>query len=48
MICYCTGLVMREVADAKARREWPITGHAKAGKLCTGCLGDLQWLMRQT
>ena len=47
LLCYCTSLTMRELRQARETGQWPPVGKENTGKLCTGCLGDLQYCLRR-
>lgn len=47
LFCYCTGLTMGELRQARKVGQWPPPGKENTGKLCTGCLGDLQYCLRR-
>ena len=46
LLCYCTTLTFGELRAACADGTWPPAGKERTGKLCTGCLGDLNHLLR--
>lgn len=46
LVCYCTRLTVGDVRAACEARAWPRPGKEGTGKLCTGCMGDLQHLLR--
>ena len=47
LLCYCTNLTIGDVRDACRLGQWPLPGKERTGKLCTGCLGDLNHLLRR-
>ena len=47
LLCYCTRLTVGDVRAACKRRAWPPSDAERTGKLCTGCMGDLQYLLRE-
>lgn len=47
LFCYCTSLTMGELRQARETGQWPPPGRENTGKLCTGCLGDLQYWLRR-
>jgi len=47
LLCYCTNLTVGELRAACIRGGWPPAGKERTGKLCTGCLGDLNHLLRR-
>jgi hypothetical protein len=47
LVCYCTKLTLAELRAACGRGDWPPAGKERTGKLCTGCLGDLNYLLRR-
>lgn len=47
LFCYCTSLTMGELRRAREGGQWPPRGKENTGKLCTGCLGDLQYCLRR-
>jgi hypothetical protein len=47
LLCYCTNLTIDEVREACRTHRWPLAGKERTGKLCTGCLGDLNYLLRR-
>jgi hypothetical protein len=46
LLCYCTSLTMGGLREAGRTGTWPPFGKENTGKLCTGCLGDLQLCLR--
>jgi hypothetical protein len=46
LVCYCTNLTLGELVAAARAGRWPPAGRERTGKLCTGCLGDVTWLLR--
>jgi hypothetical protein len=47
LLCYCTTLTVDDFLEACRAGRWPLPGQERAGKLCTGCLGDLLYLLRR-
>ena len=47
LLCYCTNLTIGELREACRARRWPPPDKERTGKLCTGCVGDLLYLLRQ-
>ena len=47
LLCYCTNLTIGELRQACRTGLWPLPGKERTGKLCTGCLGDLLYCLRQ-
>jgi hypothetical protein len=47
LLCYCTSLTMGGLRQACEAGQWPPPGKENTGKLCTGCLGDLQYCLRR-
>ena len=47
LLCYCTKLTVGDLRAACRHGDWPPAGKERTGKLCTGCLGDLNYLLRQ-
>ena len=47
VLCYCTNLTVRELRETCAAGRWPLPGKERTGKLCTGCMGDLLYCLRQ-
>jgi hypothetical protein len=47
LLCYCTRLTVGELRAACRTRTWPPPTAERTGKLCTGCMGDLQYLLRE-
>lgn len=46
LLCYCTGVTIGDVRAACRLGRWPLPGKEATGKLCTGCMGDLQQCLR--
>ena len=46
LICYCTNLTMGELRAACRAGHWPPPGKDGTGKRCTGCLGDVNFLLK--
>ena len=47
LLCYCTMLTLGELRAAVEADAWPPPDKERTGKLCTGCQGDLQLLLRR-
>ena len=47
LLCYCTSLTVRELREACAAGRWPPPDKERTGKLCTGCMGDVLYCLRQ-
>jgi len=47
LLCYCTRLTVGDVRTACKANAWPPPEADRTGKLCTGCMGDLQYLLRE-
>jgi hypothetical protein len=47
LLCYCTNLSVGALRTAVERGAWPPPGKERSGKLCTGCLGDLLYLLHR-
>lgn len=47
LLCYCTNLTVGELRAACAAGRWPLPGKERTGRLCTGCMGDLQHCLRR-
>jgi hypothetical protein len=45
--CYCTMLTIGDLRSACRDGRWPLPDKEPTGKLCTGCLGDLLYLLRE-
>jgi hypothetical protein len=45
LLCYCTNVTIAELREACRAGRWPIRGKELTGRLCTGCAGDLQYLL---
>ena len=46
LLCYCTWLTFGELRAACRAGRWPLADKDDAGKLCTGCMGDLLHCVR--
>ncbi len=46
LLCYCVALTVGELRSAVRAGRWPLPDKAQAGKLCTGCAGDLLHCVR--
>jgi hypothetical protein len=46
LLCYCTRLTFGELRAACRAGRWPLADKDDAGKLCTGCMGDLLYCVR--
>lgn len=46
LLCYCTMLTVGDLRSACRDGRWPLPDKEPTGKLCTGCLGDLLYLLR--
>lgn len=47
LLCYCTNLTVGELRQACQAGRWPLPDKERSGKLCTGCMGDLLYCLRQ-
>ncbi|HEV8585466.1 MAG TPA: hypothetical protein VGT02_10915 [Methylomirabilota bacterium] len=47
LLCYCTDLTVGELRLACEDGRWPLADKIRTGKLCTGCVGDLLYLLRR-
>lgn len=47
LVCYCTMLTLGELREGLGGGRWPPADKERTGKLCTGCQGDLMYLMRR-
>ncbi|PYN95634.1 MAG: hypothetical protein DMD91_24210 [Candidatus Rokuibacteriota bacterium] len=47
LLCYCTLLTVGELRAACERGHWPLRDKIRSGKLCTGCVGDLFYLLKR-
>lgn len=47
LLCYCTMLTLGELRAAIDAGSWPPADKTQSGKLCTGCQGDLLFLLRR-
>jgi hypothetical protein len=46
LLCYCVALTFGELRAGLRTGSWPPAGRELAGKLCTGCMGDLLYCVR--
>jgi len=46
LLCYCARLTFGELRAACRSGRWPLAEKDDAGKLCTGCMGDLLYCVR--
>lgn len=46
LLCYCVALTFGELRATLRTGSWPPASWERAGKLCTGCMGDLLFCVR--
>jgi hypothetical protein len=47
LLCHSTMLTVGGLRAACRDGRWPLPDKERTGKLCTGCLGDLIYLLRE-